>query len=62
MIARKSLRQGNLAQLVAELHAEYGPVFAIRPPLVKRGLTVLAGADANTWVNRKAPSTCGPGT
>ncbi len=53
MIARKSLRQGNLARLVAELHEEYGSVFAIRPPFVKRGLTVLAGADANIWVNRK---------
>ena len=40
-------------QLVAELHEEYGWVFAIRPPFVKRGLTVLAGADANTWMNRK---------
>ena len=53
MIAKKSLRQGNLAQLVAELHEEYGSVFAIKPPFVKRGLTVLAGADANTWMNRK---------
>ena len=53
MIAKKSLRQGNLVQLVAELHEEYGSVFAIKPPFVKRGLTVLAGADANTWMNRK---------
>ena len=53
MITKQSLRQGCLPRLVAELHQEYGSVFAIRPPFVKRGLTVLAGADANTWVNRK---------
>ena len=53
MIARRSLRQGNLPRLMAELHQEYGPVLTIRPPFAKRGLTVLAGAGANTWVNRK---------
>ena len=53
LIARQSLRQGNLPRLMAELHQEYGPVFTIRPPFAKRGLTVLAGADANTWVNRR---------
>ena len=53
MIAKKSFRQGSLARLVAELHEEYGSVFTIRPPFVNRGLTVLAGADANTWMNRK---------
>ena len=53
MIAKKSFRQGSLARLVAELHEEYGSVFAIKPPFVKRGLTVIAGADANTWMNRK---------
>ena len=62
MIARRSLRQGNLPRLMGELHQEYGPVFTIRPPFAKRGLTVLAGADANTWVNRRAASTCGPRT
>lgn len=53
MLGKKSLWHGNLAQLMAELHQEYGPVFAFKAPLVKQGLTVIAGAEANTWMHRK---------
>lgn len=53
MLGKKALWQGNMAKLMAELYREYGPVFAFKAPLVDKGITVLAGSDANTWMNRK---------
>ena len=45
------LRDGNFPALFADLYREYGPVFQIRPPLVKP-MTFLAGLDTNQWVHR----------
>ena len=52
LIAKKSVRQGNLALLMAELYEEYGSVFAFKAPFTKLGITVMAGAETNTWMNR----------
>ena len=51
---KRSFWQGNLAKLTAELYRKYGPVFMLKAPFVKRGIAVIAGPDANTWMNRKA--------
>lgn len=51
---KRSFWQGNLAKLTAELHEQYGPVFALKPPFAKRGIPVIAGPSANTWMNRQA--------
>ena len=45
------VRSGNLAALFADLTKEYGPVFQVRPPLV-RPMTFLSGPEANRWVHR----------
>lgn len=53
MLGMRSLRQRNLAGLMADLYREYGPVFSFKAPYAKTGMPVLAGAAANTWMNRK---------
>ena len=45
------VRSGNVPALFADLTKEYGPVFQIRPPLVKP-MTFLSGPEANRWVRR----------
>ena len=45
------VRSGNVPALFADLAAEYGPVFQIKPPLGKP-MTFLAGAETNRWVHR----------
>ena len=52
LLVKKSVRQGNLALLMAELHEQYGSVFAFKAPFTDMGITVLAGAKTNSWMNR----------
>ena len=42
---------GNIPALFADLAEDYGPVFAIRPPLAEP-LIFLAGPETNRWVHR----------
>lgn len=44
-------RIGNFPALFAELAQRYGPVFMLKPPLIKP-LLFLAGPETNRWVNR----------
>ena len=46
------VRDGNVPALFADLAQEYGPVFQIRPPLVKP-MIFLAGPETNHWVHRR---------
>ncbi len=52
LLVKKSVRQGDLALLMAELHEQYGSVFAFKAPFTDMGITVLAGAETNSWMNR----------
>ncbi len=51
LLVKKLVRQGNLALLMAELHEQYGSVFAFKAPFTDMGITVLAGAETNSWMN-----------
>ena len=51
LLRSKNVRSGNLPAVFAELQAEYGPVFEIRPP-VAENMVVLAGPETNHWVHR----------
>ena len=53
LLGLRSLRQGNLAKLMADLYREYGPVFSFKAPFAAAGMPVIAGPEANTWMNRK---------
>ena len=52
LLLNPHVRDGNIPVLLAELAKEYGPVFQIRPPLVKP-MIVLAGPETNHWVHRR---------
>ena len=52
MLRKDSLWQGNTSKLLADLYRDYGPVFAIKSPLSKKRVFIIAGNDANIWVNR----------
>ena len=51
LLLNPHVRSGNIPALVADLTEEYGPVFAIRPPLAEP-LIFLAGPATNRWVHR----------
>ncbi len=51
LLANEHIRDGNLPALFADLAAEHGPVFQIRPPFAKP-LTFLAGPRINQWVRK----------
>ncbi len=51
LLTQPSMRELNAPRVFADLHAEYGPVFAIKPPFGKP-LVCLVGNEANIWVNR----------
>ena len=51
LLRSKNVRSGNLPAVFAELHAEYGPVFEIRPP-VADNMVCLVGPETNHWVHR----------
>ena len=51
LLRSKNVRNGNLPAVFAELHAEYGPVFEIRPP-VADNMVCLVGPETNHWVHR----------
>ena len=53
MFRKDSLWEGNTARLFADLYRDYGPVFAIKSPFSRKRIYVIAGNDANIWVNRK---------
>ena len=53
LLGKRSLWRGNVARLMADLYEKYGPVFMLKAPFAKQGTPVLAGAAANTWMNRK---------
>ena len=53
LLGHRSLWRGNVARLMADLYEKYGPVFEFKAPFAKRGMPVLAGPAANTWMNRK---------
>ncbi|MYH88568.1 MAG: hypothetical protein F4125_08350, partial [Acidimicrobiaceae bacterium] len=44
-------RSGNIPALFAEIGAEYGPVFELRPPFTEN-MIVLVGPETNHWVHR----------
>ena len=52
MLRKDSLWQGNTSRLLADLYRDYGPVFVIKAPFSKKRVFVIAGNDANIWVNR----------
>ena len=52
MLRKDSLWQGNTSKLLADLYRDYGPVFAIKSPFSSKRAFVIAGNDANIWVNR----------
>ena len=52
LLLNKNLRSGNIPALFADLENEYGPVFEIKPPLVKP-MIFLAGPETNQWVHRR---------
>ena len=51
LLRSKNVRSGNLPAVFAELHAEYGPVFEIRPPIAEN-MVCLVGPETNHWVHR----------
>ena len=51
LLRSKNVRSGNLPAIFAELHAEYGPVFEVRPPFVEN-MVCLVGPETNHWVHR----------
>ena len=51
LLLNPHVRSGNLPALFADLAKEYGPVFQLRPPLVKR-MIFLAGPETNRWAHR----------
>ena len=52
MLRKDSLWQGNTSRLLADLYRDYGPVFSIKSPFSGKRVFVIAGNDANIWVNR----------
>ncbi len=52
LLLNKNLRSGNIPAMFADLENEYGPVFEIKPPLVKP-MIFLAGPETNQWVHRR---------
>ena len=51
LLRSRHARSGNLPAVFAELHAEYGPVFEVRPPFADN-MVCLAGPETNHWVHR----------
>ena len=51
LLLNPHVRSGNLPALFADLAKEYGPVFQLRPPFVKR-MIFLAGSETNRWAHR----------
>ena len=54
VLRNNALWQGNMARLLADLYRDYGPVFAVKFPLSRKRIFVLAGNKANGWFNRHA--------
>ena len=52
VLRKDALWQGNMSRLLADLYRDYGPVFAIKVPLSRKRIFVIAGNKANVWVNR----------
>ena len=52
VLLNRHLRSGNLPAVFADLYSKHGPVFEVRPPFVKKGLTFLAGTSINRWLHR----------
>ena len=52
VLRKDSFWQGNTPRLLADLYRDYGPVFSIKLPFSKKKVFVLAGNEANIWVNR----------
>ena len=50
------VRTGNLPALFADLSRKHGPVFRIRTPFSREGMLVLAGPEANRWMQRSGRS------
>ena len=50
-LLNRNLRRGNMPAFFADLAREHGPVFQVRPPLMKP-LYFLAGPRVNRWANR----------
>ena len=51
LLRSKHTRSGNVPALLAELQAEFGPVFELKPPFQDR-MIFLAGPEINHWVHR----------
>lgn len=52
LILNKHLRNGNVPAGFAELAEEFGPVFRLKPPLMREPMTFLVGPQINRWVHR----------
>ena len=52
LLFSRHTRTGNFPALFAELAKEYGPVFQIKPPIIKP-MIFLAGAETNQWVHTR---------
>ncbi len=51
-LRKGSFWEGNMSRLLADLYRDYGPVFALKVPLSKKRIFIIAGNKANVWVNR----------
>ena len=55
LLRSKNVPSGNLPAIFAELQAEYGPVFEVRPPFADN-MVCLVGPETNHWVVTKSKS------
>ncbi len=52
VLREKACWQGNIPRLLASLYRQHGAVCAVRHPITGKKAVILAGNDANVWVNR----------
>ncbi len=51
--ARKCLRQGNIAKLMAEIYRMHGSVVEVNVPFSKQRMMILVGRDTNKWFHKQ---------
>ncbi len=56
LLCSPMLRTGNLPAFFADIARKNGPVFRINAPFQKEGMLVLAGPEANHWMQREGRS------
>ncbi len=56
LLSNPMLRSGNIPALFADIARKNGPVFNINVPFQKEGMLILAGPEANFWMQRNGRS------